>query len=212
MFCKLCDNFMDITDNVIAKNHMNINDILISSGGYKDESSSDYDISSSDKNLKFTDKTIIDILNDDNINIDFTGFKIDDLNKYPSFNKLNETQKTLIINKINDRKKTSFDTDFVISSKAYFECKNCKYNEIIPNGTFIFGNSNNNNSQDNFTDNFLNYKFDNTFPFVIKYNCINKSCETHKNPHLKKALIYRLNKSYVIRYVCTICNHYWNSN
>ena len=47
MFCKICENFMDITNNVSIPNANPIEDILNVVGGGKNEDiSSDYDVSS----------------------------------------------------------------------------------------------------------------------------------------------------------------------
>jgi aspartate carbamoyltransferase regulatory subunit len=56
----------------------------------------------------------------------------------------------------------------------------------------------------------MNYVNDNTLPRTKNYNCINQNCSTHINPEIKMAVFYRHKGSYNIRYICKICDKYWN--
>ena len=41
--------------------------------------------------------------------------------------------------------------------------------------------------------------------------CINDKCSTHKEPQLKNAVFYRQKGSYTTRYICTVCDSFWNT-
>ena len=42
------------------------------------------------------------------------------------------------------------------------------------------------------------------------YICQNPDCETHKKPKIKEAIIeYVSHDSYIVRYICTVCNCTW---
>jgi hypothetical protein len=210
---------MDITNNVSisSPNQQGGND-----EDNKEIESSDYDVSSDVVHSKkkkggavvLTEQDIVTILNGSEFNKDLENFNINDVYKNSYFNKLTNFQKTLVINrlveKIPKNTKVPKQSDNVIKD-CYFYCKNCGYNEKIPDKMFIFSRSNEKKSDDSNNKNFINNKFDNTLPFSKKYNCINKECETHKNPAIKKAVFYRLSNTYTIRYVCTICDHFWNT-
>lgn len=211
---------MDITNNV------SISNLNLQTGGENnDDISSNFDISS-DKNItqskkkKVTpitlmDEDIIAILNGEDIAIELDNFDFNEINKISYFNKLTNNQKTLVINRLYEKvpknQKNIKSNDTSIIKESYFYCKNCGYNEKIPEKMFIFSRSyekKNNNIYDN---KIINYKHDNTIPYSKKYTCINQDCPTHKNPIIKSAVFYRLNNTYIIRYICTICDYYWNT-
>jgi hypothetical protein len=139
------------------------------------------------------------------------NFNISDLNKNSIFNKLSNQQKTLVINRILDKTPKQKQTKLNVYStkKSYFYCKSCGYNEKIPNQKFIFSRGNENKNI-LYNNNFMNFINDNTLPRTKNYNCINSNCETHKNPEIKMAVFYRHKGSYNIRYICKVCNKYWD--
>lgn len=238
MFCKICRNFMDITNNVSIPNLNPIdmpfnlvggeaNNVGLFSlgkihGGAKEYSSSDYDVSTDTnvskkkKNVILTDDEIINILAGKEITLDLDNYNMNDLNKIQLFNKLNSNQKTLVINriyeKISKHIKLPKSQETILTKDSYFYCKNCGYNEKIPSPTFIFSRTTKKNNEDAYNSNFTNLKYDNTLPNTKKYNCINKDCVTHKDPALKQAVFYRLEGTYKVRYICAICDSYWNTN
>jgi len=225
MFCKICENFMDITNNVAIPNNNPIENILDIVGGGKYEQnndiSSDYDVSSENpskkkKGVVLTEEDIINILNGKDLGFELDNFNLNELSKISYFNKLNPNQKTLVINRLYEKipknQKIPKNTEVTNSGKdSYFYCKKCGYNEKIPHKMFIFSRTNESSSEDSYNTKFINYKYDNTLPFTKKYNCINKDCITHKEPASKKAVFYRFGGTYAIRYICTICNNYWNT-
>jgi len=219
---------MDITNNVviqgqtqtggkITNDHNEVNNVL---------ESSDFDVStdidnqvtvSTKKNKNVTvlnENDLIDILNG-NFTKELDNYNIKDVTKIPYYNKLSDNQKSLITTRLYEKlpknQKINKNSDSDIVKDAYFYCKSCGYYEKIPDKTFIFSRSFDKNSNEITNNNFLNLKFDNTLPYSKKYNCENKNCTTHKNPATKNAVFYRLNNSYNIRYICTVCNHFWST-
>lgn len=219
MFCKICENFMDITNNVSIPNINPIDNIV---GGAKlEDISSDYDVSSEitskkKKGITISDDDIINILSGKDLLFELNDFDMNELNKIPYFNKLNSNQKTLVINRLYEKipknQKIPKNTDNVTVKDSYFYCKNCGYNEKIPEKMFIFSRSGENSNEDTYSAKFINYKYDNTLPTTKKYDCINKNCKTHKEPILKKAVFYRYGGTYAVRYICTVCDYYWNTS
>lgn len=211
-FCKNCENFMDITNNISSidgDNNVNLN-----GGNYNDMlESSDYDVSMSESfgGSNITNTNVSEILNGSDTEMNMKNFDIKDLNKNTTFNKLSNNQKTLVINrmleKIPKNKKTK-QSDNNVNKDSYYYCKSCGYNEIIPPKQFIFSRGDEKND-DFYNYRFINYVHDNTLPKTKNYNCINEKCSTHSNPSLKMATFYRQNDSYNVRYICNICNNFW---
>lgn len=213
MFCKICQNFMDITNNIETNNKQsggndnNLNNL-------NNTSSSDYDITETNSESNQNDKTAIEILEQIDIEI-LKSNNIDELIKNPVFNKLSNNDKSIVINKMKEYSKSelgqiSKSGDSVVSKECYFYCKTCGYYEIIPDRTFIFSRGDEKND-DIYNFNFVNYKNDPTLPNTKKYNCINDNCGTHKEPKLKNAVFYRQKGSYTTRYICTVCDTFWNT-
>lgn len=215
-FCKNCENFMDITNNISATETE-----IAQNGGYIYENnlgeSSDYDVSATEMSGGgeefISDTNVNDILIGNDIGFDIKNFNINELNKNPAFNKLTNNQKTLVINRILEKMpkgKNQKKTDVSSGKESYFYCKSCGYNEKIPAKHFIFSRGNERND-DFYNYRFIDYVHDKTLPRSKNYNCINEKCSTHKNPSLKMAVFYRQKNSYNVRYICTICNSYWNT-
>lgn len=261
MFCKNCENFMDITNNIGTNHDVNDADMKRTAGldtdidmdtddidhTDKDEhiddttdSSSDYDVSigtsdvlptvkrgkgtdieskkskskqSDSPESIISDETIISVLNGSNTELNLKNFNVGDLNKNSTFNRLSTQQKTLIINRILDKiskGKSSKQSISSIKKDSYFYCKSCGYFEKIPPKQFIFSRGDE-KKDDTYNQSFINYKYDNTLPYSRNYNCINDKCVTHKKPELKMAVFYRQKESYNVRYICTLCDSYWNT-
>ena len=213
MFCKVCQNFMDITNNVSNTNAEDSSEEL-------EIESSDYDVSNSSKKGKknnltqITDDIIEKILNGVILDIEVDEQDIVDINKLAFFNKLTPNQKTLVINRLYEKIPKTQKIPKEISTNfkfSYFYCKNCGYNEKIPNNMLIFNRSNEKSSNENLNNKFINYKFDPILPKTKKYNCINKDCVTHTDPVKKKAIFYRNNNSYTTKYICLVCDSFWST-
>ena len=217
-FCKNCDNFMDITNNI-----SNTLEEIQSGGNVLDEldraqvESSDYDVSITESIggiNSISEDEVSNILGGSDTDISMSkNFNIDDLNKNQVFNKLSNEQKTLVINRILEKnlnpKQKQSKSSIYSTKKSHFYCKSCGYNEKIPNQKFIFSRGNENKNEI-FNYNFMNFVNDNTLPRTKNYNCINSNCSTHKNPEIKMAVFYRHKNSYNIRYICKICNKFWD--
>ena len=215
-FCKNCDNFMDITNNISeaieiidSEEDNNMNDSSI-----QPIESSDYDVSNTESigGSNINEDNISTILDGSDTDITILKFfDINKLNKYPSFNKLSNEQKTLVINRILEKMPKQKTSKQIHNLKeSYFYCKSCGYNEKIPNKKFIFSRGNENKNEI-YNNNFLNLVNDNTLPTTKNYNCINSNCSTHKNPKTKSAVFYRHINSYNIRYICKICLKFWDN-
>ena len=214
MFCKICENFMDITNNVSIPNKDDDTEMDT------ELESSDYDVTSSSKKTKKSSFTVLNedilekVLKGDILEIEIDEKDLNEINKISYFNKLTSNQKTLLINRLYEKIPKIQKIPKEISSNvklSYFYCKNCGYNEKIPNKMLIFNRSNEKSSIDNFNTNFLNYKYDPLLPRTKKYNCNNVECITHKHPEKKKALFFRLGNTYVIKYICLECDSLWQT-
>jgi hypothetical protein len=213
---------MDITNNVSIPNINPLDNILNTVGGGKNEDiSSDYDVSSDvpskrKKGVMITEEDIINILSGNDLSFELDNFNMNDLNKIPYFNKLNSNEKTLVINRLYEKipknQKIPKNNEVFMGKDSYFYCKNCGYNEKIPERMFIFSRTGENSTSDSYDTKFVNFKYDNTLATTKKYNCINKECKTHKEPLLKKAVFYRPGATYAVRYICKVCDYYWNTS
>ena len=227
-FCKNCENFMDITNNISGLDTMGSNpeNIIsesednIQEGGNQNNllgvqiESSDYDVSLTESigGSSISDNNVKNILNGDDVDLELKNFNIKDLNKIPLFNKLSNNQKTLVINRILEKipKQKNAKSTENITKESYFYCKSCGYNEKIPEKQFVFSRGDEKN--DNiYNYKFTNYKHDNILPRTKNYNCINDKCSTHKNPAIKYAVFYRNKDSYNTRYICTVCDKFWDT-
>jgi len=180
-------------------------------------SSSDYEKNLSEmtstENTLLSETLINDVLEGNDTNINYKNFDINDLNKNATFNKLTNNQKTLVINRILEKvpKNMKIIKSSNINKESYNYCKTCGYYKKIKNKTSIFTRG---NEKKNYSYNLKlsQYKHDFTLPCTKKYNCINESCNTHKNPKNKYALFMRDSEySYNIKYICIICDSSWNT-
>ena len=170
--------------------------------------SSDYE-TSLDKNNIISKKDIVDILNGKEKSIYEKVNNVNDIKNNIYFEELSDKDKNIIINKYFEYiNKNNSDN----SKNTYFYCGNCGHSEIIKNNTVIFGKNIKINEEELLNENIINYKYDQTLPFTKNYNCIDNKCRTHKEPHIKNAVFYRIEKSYEIKYICTICNSYWKTS
>ena len=218
---------MDITNNISSDNNDNKQ-----SGGNIDNKqsdgntnnlegiyieSSDYDVSISESYggaSALSSDNVTDLLNGSDTDINVKNFNINELNRNPYFNKLSSNEKTLVINRILEKipknNKHQKNNEISVNKESYFYCKSCGYNEKIPKKQFIFSRGDE-KKDDIYSSRFINYKYDNTLPYSKKYNCISDTCLTHAQPELKMAVFYRQKGSYNVKYICTVCNNYWNT-
>ena len=127
MFCKICENFMDITNNVSVSNKEDDTETET------EVESSDYDVTSSSKKSKKTSFTVLNedilekVLNGTILEIEIDEKDINEINKISYFNKLTSNQKTLLINRLYEKIPKSQKIPKEISTNvklSYFYCKN----------------------------------------------------------------------------------------
>ena len=231
MFCEVCQNFMDITNNVSSDTNNEENNLPEENNLTKENNqidkdeenriktatSSDYELKISEMSLTenslLSDTLINEVLEGKETNINYKNFDLNDLNKNQIFNKLSNNQKTLVINRILEKvpKTIKINKSTDLNKESYNYCKTCGYYEKIKNKTSIFTRG---NEKKNYSYNlkFLQYKNDYTLPTTKKYNCINDSCKTHTDPKIKYAVFFRdRESSYNVKYICTVCDSYWNT-
>ncbi len=210
---------MDIT-NIIGSQEKTQSGGLVDSS-VNISSSSDFDIT--EDTINEDGKNISEEnISEEELNNIFGGADKDNLNydlnevlKNPTFLKLSSHKKSLVINKINEKTqkeigKISKSTDSVVDKECYFYCKTCGYYEVIPERTFIFSRGDE-KKDDIYNFGFIKYKNDPTLPRTKKYSCINDECSTHKEPKIKDAVFYRKKGTYTTRYICTVCDSYWDT-
>jgi transposase-like protein len=99
----------------------------------------------------------------------------------------------------------------VQDANIYFVCQNCNSSfEIEPATIILSTNYDNNNQQIQQYD--LKFKInDPTLPRTKDYICTNKECNSHKDEYASKreAILFREPKSFITRYVCTLCETDW---
>jgi len=199
MFCEICQNFMDITNNVS-------NTKIQEGGEIIDKPDSD------NAETEISDNFINEILEGIDTEQNLKNFDIANLNKNIIFNKLSNNQKTLVINRILEKlpKSSKIQKFSNITKESFNYCKTCGYYEKIKNKSCIFSRGNE-KKDDSYNIKFIDYKYDNTLPSTKKYVCINDKCTTHNNPKLKSAVFFRQKDSYNIRYICSVCDSFWNT-
>ena len=157
---------------------------------------------SGDIQLKNPKDFVVMFLNDDLVGNIKLIFSKKDLLKLKDYKKLSDDNKNNILNQFNEINMTGFNI-------AYFICQNCQFITKLNQGTKIYEVSLKSKLNNN-TDILVNIH-DNTLPRTKDYICPNSKCNSHNNDHNKEALFFRPTKnSYSIRYICTICNTFWN--
>lgn len=208
--CPICDNNMEITNKVFSKNNFDV--------------TSDSVVSDNDSDISnFQEEDIQEILDNNIHNVKLTSknFDMDDIYKNQYFNKLTDNQKTLVINRIDDKinklktkAKSSKAASLVITNEtvykknSYFYCKTCGHSSEIPPETLVFSRGCMSSHEQNSDIDISSIPI---YPITKNYNCINESCKTHKEPHIKEAIIRRVPGEYIIKYKCNICNFDWNT-
>src|SRR3989338_5745790 len=144
---------------------------------------------------------IIDkLLNNEKVS-DINLLIINKINKNKHYLSLSKQQKQLIqsqLSEIND-----LNTNF---SGAFYVCKNCTFSLPIEPGTLITTiKSKNSSSSDSTIFNYIQYS--NIDPYSFNYNCINKSCQSHKLTTKNPILFFKLN--YIVYYKCPYCSSIW---
>jgi len=96
---------------------------------------------------------------------------------------------------------------------GFYICKNCLYSEPIESGTLIFNKISLRTSNKYVNiDKLKNKSYMNVLPYTRNYECINKKCESYKDPSKREAVFYRLQNSTQVYYTCNVCQSYWKGN
>jgi len=106
---------------------------------------------------------------------------------------------------------TALKNKNVYDASIYFICQNCNSSFEIEPGTIILSTNLDVNNQ-RIQDHDLSFKImDPTLPRTKDFICPNKECESNKNTNMasREAIIFRENKSFITRYVCTACTTDW---
>jgi len=204
-YCQNCNNIYDITKNIQETQ---------SGGDIEDTDSTSSDMSGGAQNYdKLIDKIINNELIDEN---DVLNVRVSKLMKDQTYKKLTPKEKEKIINIIEEKKPTKHKhvlqtSDSTISKGdvAYFICNNCKYYKPIESGTLIYSKKSNTTTQKSSVEISTNKKYSKILPLTRKYNCPNDKCDTHNNPELKEAVIFRTPNTYITKYLCKHCSTEW---
>jgi hypothetical protein len=183
-FCKHCNYVLNI-----SKTPLNIDNKIV------------YTIETADQFLNYLKNISTETNHDVDLKIDFEALKSKLMNKFKkNVKKVDEymTQYSTIKNK-------NIDTNI------YFICQNCHSSFEIEPGTIILSTNLDVNNQ-RIQEHDLSFKImDPTLPRTKDFICPNKECESNKNLDLadREAIIFRENRSFITRYVCTTCTTDW---
>ena len=162
------------------------------------------------KNLEISDdrksiKNVIDVFKlikkKDNLsNYVAENFTIDDVKQSKYYDKISSNTKNSINQLFNSN-----------TSNIRFHCNNCNYKDSITTSLQLYKIDLNLDIIDNksIEDNKLIIK-NPILPRTKDYMCKNVNCITHKDTTNKEAVFYKLNNSYNVIYVCTVCYNSWN--
>jgi len=97
------------------------------------------------------------------------------------------------------------------NNNIYFVCQNCNSSFEIEPGTVILSTNFDVNNQKIQQYDFGFKVKDPTLPRTKDYICPKKECDSHKpeNNVIREAVIFREAKSFITRYVCTMCLSDW---
>ena len=145
---------------------------------------------------------LITLLLNSNINIS-SSITLDDIKKTSKYKDLDTMFQELIIVNYNKFKK--------LNNTGFFNCLNCGYFKNINNGTILIDNS-----KIKVNKSKLYYELqtkNNILPRTKDYICPNTSCKANKKDFLEReAVFYRKQNTYILNYLCCICNHEWTIN
>ena len=188
-FCKYCKYSLNI-----SKTPLNTDEKVI------------YTIETMDQYLNYLKNVSTEINHEIELKIDIETLKSKLMGKYKkNIKKVDELLKNYDSLKMKQDK--THDTNI------YFICQNCNSSFEIEPGTIILStNLDVSNQQIQQYD--LKFKIlDPTLPRTKDFICVNKECNSNKDEFLdtvnREAVIFRENKSFITRYVCTTCLSDW---
>jgi len=158
------------------------------------------------------DDIIDKILTNKELNQDeLAEITLDDIIKTTSYKILKSKNKEYVFNKLQDllpkEEKRLLKEESVKKKidKAYFICNNCGFTKPIDEGTLIFSRVSSDISQ-NYSGSDLNdMKYSSIIPRTRKYICPNLECESHTDPRKREAVLFRMNNTLKIKYICLSC-------
>jgi transposase-like protein len=186
-FCKHCNYVLNI-----SKTSINSDDTVV------------YTIETMDQYLNYLKNVSTDLNHDVELKIDLDTLKSKLMGK---FKKNTKKVDELLLNYETIKNKNKLDTNI------YFICQNCNSSFEIEPGTIILStNLDVTNQQIQSYD--LQFKIlDPTLPRTKDFICPNTECESNKESMLdsltREAVIFRENKSFITRYVCSTCLTDW---
>jgi DNA-directed RNA polymerase subunit M/transcription elongation factor TFIIS len=184
IFCPECDSILDIS-RIASKKQYDI----------------DIDISSDDDNDADKIKILINKILNDEIIEKINNIKIDQITTHPSFIKIDNNKKKLVLDKVNDL----FIPDDA-SMHAFYVCKTCSWSQKIKPGTQIMSKIGT-NTQTNYLNmgRYKNKIYNRVIPRTRNFICPNTKCIGKKDISKHEAVIYRHNDSMKIMYTCVAC-------
>lgn len=188
-FCKYCNYTLNI-----SKTPLNSDEKVV------------YTIETMDQYLNYLKNVSTEINHEIELKIDLETLKSKLMGKYKkNIKKVEEILKSY--DTLKNKQDTTQDTNI------YFICQNCNSSFEIEPGTIILStNLDVSNQQIQQYD--LQFKIlDPTLPRTKDFICVNKECNSNKEELLdtvnREAVIFRENKSFITRYVCTTCLSDW---
>jgi len=186
-FCKHCNYVLNISKTSINTDNVDT-----------------YTIETMDQYLNYLKNVSTELNHDVNLKIDLETLKSKLMGKFKkNTKKVDELLETYISLKNKNNQNTNI----------YFICQNCNSSFEIDPGTIILStNLDVTNQQIQSYD--LQFKIlDPTLPRTKDFICPNSECESNKQTLLdtvnREAVIFRENKSYITRYVCSHCLTDW---
>jgi transposase-like protein len=184
-FCKHCNYSLNISKSPIN------NDNKIT-----------YVIETMDQYLNYIKNVSDEINHDVELKIDLTTLKTKLMGK---FKKNTKKVDEILLNYDTIKNKTVYD------SNIYFICNNCNSSFEIEPGTLILSTNFDINNQNIQQHDFKFKIMDPILPRTKDFICPKKECDSHKpeNNIKREAVIFRESKSFITRYVCTMCLTDW---
>lgn len=184
-FCPNCQNILEIINN--NKNNINnANNSQNQEGG-----NSEVVENETTKNIT---NIIKNIINGKTSDIDKSTINIKNILDSNYFKKLSHNDKNKIHNFLKDN-----------DDNLYFNCNNCKYKELIPDGTLLIIQSQIETAKLYETKQLQNMSYSDILRHTRKYICPNSKCKSHDDPSLKNAVFFRRNNTYKVTYICKTC-------
>lgn len=189
-FCPKCNNMYTITSTVAAPKQK---------GG--DKSTINYD--------KLAREILIkrDVTIPENI-------RLDRLVEAPSYKRMSLRDKEYVHNKVSDTLKKKGVPGFRDGEQGrkniHFKCLSCGHHETINDRTLIYTSVGSDISQTYEVSDISMMKHSDILPRTRKYVCPNEECVSHKVLSQREAVFFRLNNSYMVRYICVACDTHFN--